>query len=355
MGGPRRPAAISIGDRLVGPGHPVFVVAEIGINHNGDMGLAREMIDAAAEAGADSVKFQNYRTEDFIADRSETYTYLSQGKPVVESQYDMFKRFELSRDQIAALAEHCRKRGVIFHSTPTGLDGLRDLLDIGVPVLKNGSDYLSHLDLIQAMGETGLPTVLSTGMAEMSEIEDAVAAFRATGNDKLILLHCTSAYPTPAEDVNVSRVTTLQETFHCLSGFSDHSEGMVAAVLSVAFGACWIEKHFTTDRALPGPDQHLSMDPAELTALMKAVRIAERQIGDPAIRIASSEREGRDRFRLSCVAARDLPKGAVIDEGAIVYRRPGTGIQPKHAALALRRRLKRDVLAGHVFRLEDFE
>jgi N,N'-diacetyllegionaminate synthase len=350
-----QPATISIGGRMVGPRQPAFLVAEVGINHNGDMSLAREMIDAAAEAGADSVKFQNYRTEDFVSEHAKTYTYISQGRQIVESQFRMFKRCELTRDRVLDLATYCRKRGVIFHSTPTGPDGVRDLLDAGAPVIKNGSDYLSHLELIAAIGETGLPTVLSTGMAETAEIEDAVSAFRATGNDKLILLHCTSAYPTPDADVNVSRVRTLGETFGCLAGFSDHSEGITASMLSVAFGACWVEKHFTTDKGLPGPDQRFSLNPRELAELIKAVRTAERQIGDPAIAVAISEREARQQFRLSCVAARELRKGTVVGRDAIAFKRPGNGIPPKDVHLWLGRRMRRNVPAGYVLQLEDFE
>jgi N,N'-diacetyllegionaminate synthase len=347
--------AVSIGGRMIGPGHPVFIAAEVGINHNGDMALAREMIDAAAEAGADSVKFQNYRTEDFVSDRAETYGYISQGRHVTESQFDMFKRCELTRDQLFGLADYCRERGVVFHSTPTGEEGLRDLIEAGVSVLKNGSDFLSNLELVRSMGKTGLATVLSTGMAEIPDIQDAVEAFRETGNDKLVLLHCTSAYPTPDSDVNVSRVNTLRETFGCLSGFSDHSDGISAGVLSVAYGACWIEKHFTIDKNLPGPDQRFSMDPEELVALVRAVRAAEKQVGNPIVAVTASEREARLRFRLSCVAARDLPTGTVLDSEEIAFKRPGIGIPPKQAALVAGRRLKRDVREGHVFKLEDFE
>jgi N,N'-diacetyllegionaminate synthase len=349
------PKPLEIEGRKVGAGYPAFIAAEVGINHNGDMVLAREMIDAAAEAGADSVKFQNYRTEDFVGDKRETYTYISQGKEITESQYDMFKRCELSRDQVLELAEYCRKRRVIFHSTPTGVDGLQDLIDAKVGVLKNGSDYLSHLGLIRAMGETGLPTVLSTGMAEIQDIEDAVQAFRATGNDKLILLHCTSAYPTPDEDVNVAQVKTLGEAFNSLAGFSDHSDGISAAALSVAYGACWIEKHYTTDKNLPGPDQRFSMDTDELAALVKVVRTAEKLVGNPALSIAASEREARQRYRLSCVAKRDLAKGTVLDKAAIDFKRPGTGVPPKEVETLFGKTLARDVPAGHLFSSGDFK
>lgn len=188
---------VMIGKRAVGSGHPAYVVAEIGINHNGDLDLARQMIDAAHDAGADAVKFQNYRTEDFISDRSLTYTYQSQGSSVTEPQYDMFKRYELSDRQVLELADYSRSTGIDFHSTPTGPEGIAILRKAGVGVLKNGSDFLGHLPLITAMGETGLPTVLSTGMASTSAIEDAVDAFRATGNDQLITQNSLGVFLTP--------------------------------------------------------------------------------------------------------------------------------------------------------------
>lgn len=349
------PEPVFIDGRPVGPGRPAYIVAEIGINHNGDMDLAKKMIDEAARAGADAVKFQNYRTEDFVPDRAQTYTYVSQGRQVTEVQYDMFKRCELSREDVIDLAAYCRAREIGFHGTPTGRDGIADLVAAGAGVIKNGSDFLSNLPLVRAMGETGLPTVLSTGMAVREDIDDAVKAFRETGNGKLILLHCTSSYPTPDADVNVVRVRTLRESYRCLSGFSDHSEGISAAMLSVAYGACWIEKHFTLDRNLPGPDHRFSMDPTELAALVGAVRRAEAQVGTPEIETPASEKESRARYRLSCAAARDLPQGSVIDESVLVFRRPGTGILPKDAPALYGRRLKKSVNSGHMFTADDFE
>ena len=207
-------SGIRIGARAIGAGAPCFLVAEIGINHNGNMDLAKRMIDAAARAGADSVKFQNYRTEDFLSDRTLTFKYEWQNKIVEESQYDLFKRCELTREALRDLKRHSDGLGILFHSTPTSEEGIRDLIEIGVTVLKNGSDYLTHLPLIHAMGKTGLPTVLSTGMATPEEIGDAVQVFRQTGNDQLILLHSTTSYPTtPSEtalkpSVNFSHMST---------------------------------------------------------------------------------------------------------------------------------------------------
>ncbi|MBM3560640.1 MAG: N-acetylneuraminate synthase [Alphaproteobacteria bacterium] len=347
-------ATIEIGGCAVGPGQPVFIAAEIGINHNGDMDLARRMIDAAAAAGADAVKFQNYRTEDFVTDRSLTHEYENGGHLVRESQYKMFKRYELRRDSLRMLSGHCRERGVIFFSTPSGEEGIDDLLAVGTPLLKNGSDYLTNLPLIRAMARTGLPTVLSTGMATVEEIRDAVEAFRGAGNDRLILLLCTSTYPAPDEDVNLRRIPALAANFATLAGFSDHSFGITAAIGAVAMGACFVEKHFTLDKNLPGPDHRFSSDPAEFAQLVRGVRAIERQLGSDRIGPAPSEIEGRAGFRLSCVAARDLPAGHVLRQQDVAFRRPGTGLPPKAVDQVLGRKLAAAVAGGHIFGAADF-
>jgi len=346
--------AFQIGKHLVGDNQPCFLVAEIGINHNGDTKLAKKMIDAAADAGADSVKFQNYRTEDFISERSLTYEYTSQGQTVVESQYDIFKRCELDPQSLQELMEHSNSRGLIFHSTPTSKSGIEDLSEIGVPVLKNGSDYLTHLPLVRAMGETGLTTVLSTGMATLSEIDEAVRAFRETGNDQLILLHCTSSYPTPPEDVNLRQMSSLRAAFGSPIGFSDHTSGTVAAIGAVALGACWIEKHFTLDKSLPGPDHHLSADPEEFHTLVQAVRTTEKHLGDSTVVPAPSEALGKRKFRLSCVTTRDLSSGHSLTSSDIDFRRPGTGLPPSAIKWITGRQLSRDMEAGKVLSRSDF-
>ena len=332
----------------------VFVVAEIGINHNGDMGLARESILAAAEAGADSVKFQNYRTEDFITDRNLIFEYRSQGKAIKEPQYDMFKRCELNRDQLAYLKEQCDLAGVLFHSTPTSTEGIHDLLQIGCELLKNGSDYLTNLRLIRAMGETGLMTILSTGMATLSEIDEAVRVFRETGNDKLMLLHCTSSYPTPPEEVNLARLGVLRNAFSVEVGFSDHTNGTTAAVGATMLGARWIEKHFTLSKDLPGPDHWFSMDAPELRVLVESVRKAEKMMGSSAISPTPSEVIGRRDFRLSCVAARDLDAGVHLEPLDITFQRPGDGISPRHEKLLTGLKLTSAIKKGQKFQKEHF-
>ncbi len=345
---------VRIGKRLVGEGQPCFTAAEVGINHNGSLDLAHRLIDAAADAGADAVKFQNYRTEDFISDRSLTHEYVSQGKTVIESQYDMFKRYELAPSDLLALREHCDRRGVVFFSTPTSENGIRDLINLGAPLLKNGSDYLVHLPLIRAMARSGVPTIISAGMAEADDIKDAVEAFRDAGGTDLILLHCTSSYPTPPEDVHLRKIPTLARLFDCPVGLSDHTDGVVAAIGSLALGACMIEKHFTLDKNSPGPDHRFSADPAEFRGLVESVRTMEKCLGTSELRPASSEALGRRDYRLSCVAARELSAGHSLTASDVAFRRPGVGFPPKSVDALIQRTLVVDVRSGHVFADEDF-
>lgn len=352
-------APISIDNRTIGEGHPSYIVAEIGINHNGDMNLAKEQIDIAAECGADAVKFQNFKVEDFLSSKDLKYTYENKSadgttKPVTETQWDMFKRVELTDDHLIELADYCQKKGISMHSTPTSLEGIRVLQKVGVPVLKNGSDFLPNLDLIREMGKTGLPTVLSTGMATISEIGEAVDAFYETGNKQLIILHCTSSYPTPDNEVNVSRVATIRNTWGVHAGFSDHSYGVSAAILSIVYGACWIEKHFTSDKSLSGPDHRFSMDGNELKELVRGIRAAETQIGTPTLGPTKSEVINREGFRLSCVAATSLEAGTALQKDQISYHRPGSGLRPALSNLLVGRKLKSNIAKGHVFTEKDF-
>jgi len=349
------PPFVHIGDRTVGAGAPSFIAAEIGINHNGDLDLARAMIDAAARAGADGVKFQNYRTDDFVSDRSLMYRYERDGVVREVSQYEMFRACELNADALRTLADHCRRAGVVFFSTPTSDEGLADVQRAGALLVKNGSDYLTHLPLIASMARSGLPTVLSTGMASASDVADAVQAFRDAGGRDLILLHCTSAYPTPDDEVNLRRMVALADRYQCLVGFSDHSVGVTAAAASVALGAVFIEKHFTIDKSLPGPDQAFSSDEDELRQLVQTVRRTESQLGRADIVPSASEDFGRTHFRLSCVAADTLPAGRTLVASDIAFRRPGDGLVPKDIGRLLGRTLTRTVARGDRLNEEHFQ
>lgn len=347
-------STIRIGKRSVGDGQPCFLVAEVGINHNGDLDLAHRLINAAADAGADAVKFQNYRTEDFLSDRSLTYTYKSQGREITESQWDMFKRYESQPNWWPQLKQLCDDLGIVFFATPTSEARVHELLEVGAPLLKNGSDYLTHVPLLEYMGGTGVPVIVSTGMANQQDVDDAVAAVRRGEKSPLILLHCTSAYPTPATDVNLLRMVSLRERYNVPVGFSDHTEGWLAGVQAVTLGACVIEKHFTLDHDLPGPDHWFSSTPDEFVQLVREVRSAEARLGEASILPAQVEATGRQRHRLSIVAAIDIPKGAKLTRDLVTFRRPGTGLLPKELQRYLGRTLVRHISVGEPLKQEDF-
>ncbi len=342
-------------DRLFGTGGKCLVVAEIGINHNGDMDLAHRMIDLAAQAGADGIKLQNYRTEDFVADPNLMISYTSQGKPVTESQYDLFKRCELDRARLKELAAHSRESGMLFSSTPTGPEGIEDLVEAKADFIKNGSDYLGHLPLIREMSDSGIAVVLSTGMARIGEIDEAIETFFAGAGHDLCVLHCVSAYPTPVEDLNMRRMVRLRDAFNVPVGFSDHSAGTQAATIAAALGASMIEKHFTADHNLPGPDHWFSCEPGELAEMVQSVAGVDAMLGSGTIVPGKAEEAARKDYRLSCTASRSLEEGHVLTSADIAYRRPATGIEPKHADAIVGRRLARPLKLAEPIRYEDLK
>ncbi len=346
---------IKTGDRLIGRGCPSFIIAEIGLNHNGDFDLAVESVKAAAGAGADAVKFQNYKTEDFIFDKSLKYTYHCGGKEITESMWDLCKRCEMKREWLPLLKKLCDDLNVVFLSTPTSESGVNDLMDIGVTMLKNGSDYLTHLQLLRYMGATGKTVIISTGMADRSDVQDAVDAVRSGGKSPVVLMHCTSSYPTKAMEVNLNRMLALSETFNLPVGFSDHTIGSAAAVQAVTLGACMLEKHFTLDQGLPGPDHWFSVNPLELKQYIDDVREAEQRMGSNNIEPAASEKVNRDEFRLSLTASRDLFAGQTLVNQDFVISKPGRGLPPKYAEKIIGRELAINVTKGAPLQWEYFK
>ena len=337
---------IGVGRYQIGGEAPCFIAAEVSLNHNGDLELAKKCVEAAARAGADAVKFQTFRTEDFLFDRTLTYTYVSQGKEVTESQWDMFKRYEPEPSWWPQLKELCDKLGIVFFSTPTSEECVRDLLSVDVQLLKNGSDYLTHVPLLEFMGGTGIPVVVSTGMADTEDVDHAVAAVRRGGRSKVVLLHCTSTYPTKVQDVNLRRMASLSDRYTVPVGFSDHTDGWEAAVQAVSLGACMLERHFTLDRNLPGPDHAFSCTPDELAELVREVRLAETRMGRGDIAPADAEVGVMADYRLSVIAAEDLTEGARLTRERVTFRRPGLGILPKDLEAYVGRRLVQNVAKG---------
>ena len=329
-----------IGRRLLQPGGDPCVVAEIGINHNGDLEQAKRSIDAAAEAGADAAKFQTFRAEEFMGDRDVEYEYESGGQLVRESMYEMFKRLELPKQWHEQLQTHAHAKGLEFLSSAADRVSAELLVSLKVPALKIASEDLINLPLLEYVAQLRTPVILSTGMADEAEIDRAVGILQS-GCDDLLLLHCVSLYPTPDDQANLLRMVRLRERFELPVGYSDHSVGPVAAVAAVALGAVVIEKHFTLDRSLPGPDHAFSADPAELAELVRAVRRVARQRGRPDLEPAAAERSARRQFRRSVVAAVAIPPGAAIEREMLALKRPGTGIPPRQLDEVVGRRPRR--------------
>ncbi|HDH00795.1 MAG TPA: NAD-dependent epimerase/dehydratase family protein, partial [Nitrospirae bacterium] len=306
-------------------------------------------------AGADAVKFQNYRTEDFIFDKSLTYTYYNGGKQITESMYDMCKRCEVETHWLPELKKACDDLGIAFISTPTSEPGVNDLVALGVPFLKNGSDYLLHLPLLKHMGSTGIPVIISTGMGNESEIRDAVEAVHSGGGSPVILMHCTSSYPTETSEVNLNKIPALREVFGLPVGFSDHTIGSAAAIQAVTLGVSIFEKHFTLDHNLPGPDHEFSITPSELKEYVEDIHNAKKRMGQKSIEPALIEQTTRDELRLSIVIGSDLSAGHILEDQDFVFSKPGTGLPPKEAENIIGKKLVQDVAKGTPLRAEFIE
>ena len=343
-----------IGDRPVGPGHPPFVVAEVGINHNGELDRALEMIRVASRAGCDAVKFQTFKAAEFVNDSSQMFTYRSQGREVTESMLAMFERHELPESAWPIIKTECYKVGILFFSTPQNRSDLDTLLDVGVPAVKVGSDDFTNLPLLKSYARSGLPLVLSTGMSDLAEAHQALEAVGALDGYPTILLACTSQYPTPPDDANLARITTLQAAFPMVPiGFSDHTRGPLAAALAVALGACFLEKHFTLSHDLPGPDHWFSEDPVGLADWVSSIRTAQSMLGSPLVRPTAVERGNKQEYQRRLVAARDIRCGEILDEASLTLRRVagGRGLPPGFMAYLLGRPAPRAYLVGEPIEL----
>lgn len=348
-------ALFSLMGRPVGLGTEPVVVAEIGVNHNGDLDLARRTIDAAAEAGADAVKFQSFHAGEFMSDRKLLYEYESGGKPESESMYEMFKRLELPENWHRELQAYAHNKGLEFLSSAADRSSLDLLRSMGVPALKASSEDLINTPLLRDMGASGLPLMLSTGMGDEGEISHAISTVRDAGGSKLMLLHCVSLYPTPDEEANLQRIMALRERYDVPVGYSDHTLGIEAASAAVALGAVLIEKHFTLDRSLPGPDHAMSSDPEELGRMVALVRKTWSQMGTGMLGPSQGEEKARLAFRRSIVAATDIPEGTEISAKMLGLKRPGTGLHPRNLKGLTGKRPKKDIATDEQIRWEDLQ
>jgi sialic acid synthase SpsE len=330
---------VKIGEKFIGEGEPTYLVAEIGINHNGDVNLAKEMIDAAKKCGVDAVKFQVFKAEEFVSDDACTYTYRSQGKEITEPMIEMFRRYEFTRGDWIEIFGYCQQKNIDFFVTPQNPSDLDLILYISdLPAIKVGADDLTNLELLEYYASKNIPIIISAGMAYISEIEDAVRVIQNAGNKDLIILHCISSYPTKAEEVNLRKMSTIRQAFDVIVGFSDHTIGPIAAVGAVVMGANLIEKHFTLDKNLPGPDHWFSADTNELHELVRQIRYVEKIMGSSVVKPTANEIEMRKLARRSIVASRDILKDETLKRDMVSFGRPGTGLPPKYVKYILNKK-----------------
>lgn len=337
---------LQIDGRGLGNGEPCFIIAELGVNHNGEKDLAQKMIEMAASAGASAVKFQSFLAEEIVGDPNLEYQYLSQGRVVKETQLQMFHRLELPSSWLGELFDHARSLGLVPFSTPADAETVDLLEKLDVGVYKIGSDDLTNLPLLEYVARKGRPIILSTGMAILSDVEQAIATVTACKNDQIVLLHCVSLYPAPPEEVHLRRILTLRQAFQRPVGFSDHTSGIAAATAAVALGAVAVEKHITLDHNLPGPDHHFSADPTELSALTASIRAVEQALGSPVLAPTPKEFEMRQACRRSVTAAVLIPRGTRILREMLALKRPGTGLPPKFLPILIGRVAKTDIKAN---------
>ncbi|MCM1266539.1 MAG: N-acetylneuraminate synthase [Bacteroidales bacterium] len=306
----------------------IFVIAEAGVNHNGSLETAKKMIDAAAEAGADAVKFQTFQADHLVRKDARKADYqLENAADKQESQYEMLRKLELTESMHRELAEFCADRGIQFLSTPFDIDSIHFLENL-VALWKVPSGEITNYPYLREIGRSGKPVILSTGMCEMQEVKDAVRVLQENGSREITLLHCNTEYPTPMSDVNLRAMCTLREELGLPVGYSDHTQGIEVPIAAAAMGAVVIEKHFTLDRNMEGPDHKASLEPEELRAMVQAIRNIETAMGDGIKRPSASEIKNRDVARKSIVAQRAIHKGEMFTEENLTTKRPGSGISP---------------------------
>jgi N,N'-diacetyllegionaminate synthase len=347
--------SIIIAGKKLAQGCAPFIVAEAGINHNGELEKAFQMIDVAKACGVDAVKFQTFKASEFVADKTQMFTYKSQGKQVTESMLEMFERYEFSKDEWVRIKEYCDQSEITFLSTPQNVTDLELLLELGIDAIKVGSDDFTNLPLLQEYTKTGLPLIVSSGMANMAEIFESLETIGAFDGYPTILLQCTSAYPTPIEQVNLNKMKTLKGAFpNVILGFSDHTQGPLASSLAVSLGAVFFEKHFTLSHDLPGPDHWFSEDPTGLKEWVNSIRVSSTMMGSHLLIPTSSEKEMKKLARRSIVAKKEILIGDTLSLENLTLRRPGTGLEPKLLNKIIHRRAIKNIAKNQVVCMDDF-
>lgn len=334
----------------------VFIIAEAGVNHNGDLKLAKKLIDIAVDAGADAVKFQTFKAENLVTKSALKAKYQQKNTSTNKLQFTMLKKLELSINDFKNLFAYCEKKNIIFISTPFAEESADMLDNLGMTIFKIPSGEITNKFLIQHIAAKNKKIILSTGMASLNEIDKAVNwIYEVNSKPRLTLLHCTSNYPAAIEDVNLLAIKTMKKVFGLPIGYSDHTLGMEISIAAVTLGATVIEKHFTLDKNLKGPDHKMSLEPPELKAMIKAIRNVEKAMGDGVKKPALSEKNVKEIVRKSLVAKRDIKAGEVIKLNDLNIKRPGTGISPEFKEIIVGMQIKKNVKADTVIKWEDFK
>lgn len=329
----------------------VLIIAEAGVNHNGSIELAKRLVDAAADAGADIVKFQTFKADTIVSKTAQKADYQKRTTGTAETQYEMLKRLELSAADHEVLIDRCREKGIGFLSTPFDLDSIRYLHSLGLSCTKVPSGEITNLPYLRTVNANGGKVILSTGMSTLDEV---AAALKVLKDCEVSLLHCTTEYPCPPNEVNLRAMLTLKERFGLPVGYSDHTQGIEIPVAAVAMGATIIEKHFTLDRNMEGPDHKASLEPDELKAMVAAIRKVEVALGNGDKAPTPSERKNMPIARKSIVAARDIRRGEPLTADNLAVKRPGTGISPMEIDRVIGRHAATDIAADDVLTEEAF-
>ena len=345
--------AVEIAGRKIGREYAPFLIAEAGVNHNGDIDMALALVDAAALAGADAVKFQTFSADRLVTKQAPKAKYQLETTNEHESQYQMLKDLELSEEDHRLLLARCQQKGVLFLSSPFDETSADLLESLNVPAYKIPSGEITNHPYLAHIARKGKPIILSTGMSGLGEVEAAVETIAGAGSPPLVLLHCVSQYPAPPEELNLRAMHTLEAAFDVPVGFSDHTEGIEMALVAVALGAAVIEKHFTLDRSLPGPDHRASLEPDALKRLADGMKRVQIALGDGRKLPTASERNTAEVARKSLVAACDIPAGTVLKDELVAVRRPGTGLPPALREQLIGRITTKALTAGQLFSWED--
>ena len=305
-----------------------FIIAEAGVNHNGDIEIAKKMIDAASVAGADAVKFQTFKAERIVSINAPKAEYQIENTNNTESQYQMLKKLEIDKETHLELMEYCKEKNIMFLSTPFDIDSVRMLMELGIEIIKIPSGEITNLPYLREVAKQKKKVILSTGMSNMQEVKDAVGILRQNGTEDITVLHCNTQYPTPMEDVNLRAMISMGKELELPVGYSDHTQGIEVPIAAVAMGATVIEKHFTLDKTMEGPDHKASLEPEELRKMVKSIRNIEKALGDGIKTISESEKDNLSIVRKSIVASCRIEKGELFTEKNLTVKRPGNGISP---------------------------